>query len=147
MCVFGRGAYESTEKGGCGVYRFISEACIACDKADMAVDKICRRLASLCSTIKIRDGCVLQFDGGRAALKVAENMLLMRVEANHLLYSCAIKAVLEGALAETHDQKQKYLAWLTAKNEPFAALAGRAAVTKERDERQFQCAGTANDKD
>ncbi|MFG1210276.1 hypothetical protein [Xanthobacter flavus] len=143
----GEVAYESAENGECGVYRFISEACIACDKADIAVNKLCRRLTSFCSTIKIRDGCVLQFDGGRATLKLADSMFLMRVQANDLVCSCAIKAVLEGALAETHDLKQKYLVWVAAKNEPFAALAGRAAVTKGREQRHCHCVDTTNDED
>lgn len=143
----GEAAYESAKYGGCGVYRLISEACIACGRADIVVNKLCRRLASLCSTIKTLDGVVLRFDGGRATLKVADNMLLMRVEANDLVSSCAIKAVLEGGLAETHDIKQKCVAWVAAKSEPFSALADRAAVTKGRDERHFHCVDTTNDGD
>lgn len=83
------------------MHQFLMEARITLPNPGMAVEFLCRELASICNVISADGNThILRFDASRALLRAAGNDLLLRVEAEDLVACHAIEVVLEGHLAQ-----------------------------------------------
>ncbi|MFH1556672.1 MAG: hypothetical protein ABII76_17750 [Pseudomonadota bacterium] len=117
---------------------FLAEACIHLSNAPVVIDLVCDRLLGLCTGFSTQgNDRLLTFGMGRAVLRAAGDALLMRVEADDMVACHSIKVSVEGTVAEVAGISQAALLWIAAKKEPFAALAGYAALKREQPAPDF----------
>lgn len=104
--------------------KFIYEARILLPGEVMDIDLLCCKLNNLCTAINnLGQDRILNFEIGRAQIRVLGDQILIRVEADDLLACHSIKVALEGNIAELAALEDSSVLWIATRAEPFEALA------------------------
>ncbi|MEP9380181.1 hypothetical protein ABLE91_25965 [Aquabacter sp. CN5-332] len=112
--------------------RFVYETRVVVPNPRFHLDQLCRSLSELGAETGGKGADrILDFEIGRALIRIESCAILARVEAQDLVACHSIKVAIEGNIAAIRGLAQSSVLWVAACEVPFVGLTGCCGVTED----------------
>jgi len=116
------------------MYQHVVEAFVSVPHAQRVAERICSQIHDFYRSIII-DGPdkLLEFDNGRAIIRLTDNGLFLRVSAGDLVIFYGIRTLLEGSLLTLSPNPEGPFEWFPADGIPFRGIDKRIPSDEHGD--------------
>jgi len=118
------------------MYQHVVEAFVSVPHSKHVAERICSQIRDFYRSI-IVDGSdkLLEFDNGRATIRLTDNGLFLRVSAGDLVIFYGIRTLLEGSLSALSRTSEGAFEWFPADGIPFRGIEKRIPSDERGDMR------------